>query len=96
MTTTRKDNRHGKHREELVQIAGYVTPELKALAQVTANELHTNMMDLIRDGIATQATRAGIMRNGEVVEKYKPIIAAYVDVFRARKAANNNKKENAK
>lgn len=90
----KQDSRHGKHREDLVQIAGYVTPELKAIAQVTANELHTNMMDLIRDGITTQATRAGVMRNGEVVAKYKPIIAAYVDIFNARKAAN--KKENEK
>lgn len=78
-------NRHGKHHEDLVQIAGYITPELKAIAQVTANELKTNMMDLIRDGIMSEATRAGVAKNGEVVAKYKPIVAAYVDIYRAKK-----------
>lgn len=88
---SKQSSRHGKHHEDLVQIAGYVTPELKALAQVAANELKTNMMDLIRNGITAEATRAGIMLNGEIVEKYKPIIAAYADVYRTRKAQKQEK-----
>lgn len=82
------DSRHGQHREDLVQIAGYVTPQLKAIAQVTANELNTNMMELMRNGIIQEATRAGVMRNGIITNKYKPIIAAYVDVYNERKALN--------
>ena len=84
MTTTRA-TRHGKHHEDLVQIAGYITPELKAIAQVAANELKTNMMDLIRNGIISEATRAGVTKKGEVVKKYKPIVATYVDVYRSKK-----------
>ena len=75
----KKENRHGKHHEDLVQIAGYITPELKALAQVTANELRTNMMDII---------------NGAIKPKYKPIIDAYADAYRAKKETRKQQKGN--
>ena len=78
-------NRHGKHHDDLVPFGGYITPELKAIAQVTANELKTNMMDLIRNGIAAEATRAGVMSNGIIKPEYKPIVDAYVDVYRSNK-----------
>ncbi len=89
-----KESRHGKHHEDLVQIAGYITPELKALAQVTANELRTNMMDLIRNGILAEATRAGVMINGEIKPEYKPIIDAYADAYRAKKETRKQQKGN--
>lgn len=93
MDKVKKKNRHGVHADDLVQLAGYVTPELKALAQVTANELHTNVMELIRDGIAAKASDAGVMVNGQIVDKYKPIIAAYADAYRTRKAIRKQQKE---
>ena len=90
----KKENRHGKHHEDLVQISGYITPELKALAQVTANELKTNMMDLIRNGIIAEATRAGVMRNGAIKPEYQPIIDAYADAYRAKKETRKQQKGN--
>lgn len=90
----KKESRHGKHHEDLVQIAGYITPELKALAQVTANELRTNMMDLIRNGIIAEATRAGVMSNGAIKPEYKPIINAYADAYRAKKETRKQQKGN--
>ena len=74
-----------RHDEDLVGFSGYITPELKAIAQVTANELRTTMMDLVRSGIQSEATRAGVMRDGKVTEQYQPIVAAYADVYRTRK-----------
>lgn len=86
MKTKPNKSRHGVHDETLVGFSGYITPELKAIAQVAANEKHTTMMDLVRDGIMYHATQLGIVRNGKVTDKYAPVVAAYVDVYNARKA----------
>lgn len=83
-----KKSRHGQHHEDLVGFSGYITPELKALAQVTANELHTTMMELVRNGIQSEAVRAGIIVDGKVSIKYKPIIEAYADAYRTKKQLN--------
>jgi hypothetical protein len=88
---TERKNRHGQHHEDLVGFSGYITPELKALAQVTANELKTNMMDLVRNGILNEALRAGVMCDGEVAPKYRAVVAAYADAYRAKKKLNKGK-----
>lgn len=88
----KKRNRHGQHDEGLVGFSGYITPELKAIAQVTANELKTTMMDLVRDGIRNEATRAGVMLNGQVAPKYKPLVDAYVDVYTLNKKLRKENK----
>ncbi|MBP3405199.1 MAG: hypothetical protein J6N18_03795 [Kiritimatiellae bacterium] len=85
--------RHGQHHEDLVGFCGYITPELKALAQVTANELDTTMMDLVRNGIQAEAIRAGIVVDGKIAQKYRPIIAAYADAYRTKKKLNKTRKE---
>jgi len=82
-----KTTKHGVHDEKLVGFSGYITPELKAIAQVTANERHTTMMDLVREGIIYHARNLGIVEaDGRVSKKYKPIISAYIDVYNTRKA----------
>ena len=85
--------RHGQHHEDLVGFSGYITPDLKALAQVTANELDTTMMDLFRNGIQAEAIRAGIVVDGKIAQKYRPIIAAYADAYRTKKKLNKTRKE---
>lgn len=90
--TTTKKNRHGVHHEDLVGFSGYITPELKAIAQVTANERNTTMMDLVRDGIINQAFSSGVVdSNGKPTTKYADVVKAYVDVYTTRKANRNNK-----
>ena len=91
--TGKKKNRHGQHHEDLVGFSGYITPELKALAQVTANELKTTMMDLVRNGIQNEATRAGIMLNGSITPKYRAVVAAYADAYRTKKKLQAQKGE---
>lgn len=91
----KKKNRHGQHHEDLVGFSGYITPELKALAQVTANELNTTMMDLIRNGITNEAIRAGVIVDGKVDTRYEPIISAYADAYRTKKKLNRKDKGNA-
>ena len=89
-------SRHGQHHEDLVGFSGYITPELKAIAQVTANELEMTMMDLFRDGINKAARQVGILQaDGNVSEKYRPVVDAYVDAYKTRKQLNKKEKDNA-
>lgn len=90
-----KKNRHGQHHEDLVGFSGYITPELKALAQVTANELKTTMMDLVRNGIQVEAVRAGVVVDGQIAPKYRPIIEAYVDTYKMKKMLSRKEVPNA-
>lgn len=91
-----KKSRHGQHHEDLVGFSGYITPELKAIAQVTANELEITMMDLFRDGINKAARQVGILQaDGKVSEKFRPIVDAYVDAYQTRKRLNRKEKDNA-
>lgn len=91
-----KKSRHGQHHEDLVGFSGYITPELKAIAQVAANELEETMMDLFRDGVNNEARRAGILQaDGTVAEKYRPIVEAYADAYRTKKRLNRKEKDNA-
>ena len=78
-TTTR----HGKHIEDKVQFGGMVTPEFKALAQLTASMCECSMMQLMMDGVTYYATSKGIMRNGKIVSEYKQTIEAMADIIRA-------------
>jgi len=92
----KKKSRHGQHHEDLVGFSGYITPELKAIAQVSANELQKTMMDLFRDGINKAAQQVGILRaDGTVTEKYRPVVDAYVDAYQTRKQLKKKEKENA-
>lgn len=88
----KKENRHGKHHEDKVQFGGMVTPEFKALAQLTASVSKCSMMDLMIHGINNIATGAGILKNGEVAPKYRDAIAALADIIRtslSEKRKNN-------
>lgn len=92
--TTKAKNRHGVHHEDLVGFSGYITPQLKAIAQVTANERNTNMMDLVRDGIINQAFASGVVdKNGRPTAKYAPVVSAYVDIYITRKQNRKTKGE---
>lgn len=86
----KKESRHGKHREDKVQFGGMVTPEFKALAQMTASVSKCSMMDLMINGINNIATGAGILKNGEITPKYRESIAALADIIRTTLSEKRN------
>lgn len=90
---TRQDNRHGKHHPDKVQFGGMVSPEFKAVAQLTASKLQCSLMELMQKGVDNLATGAGILRNGEVTPQYREAVAALADIIRTK--LNNTRKENA-
>ena len=85
-----KQNRHGKHHEDKVQFGGMVTPEFKALAQLTASVSQCSMIELMIHGIYNIATGVGILKNGVVTPKYQDTIAALADIIRTTLAQKRN------
>jgi len=82
-------NRPGnRHNDDNVLFGGYVPPEFKALAQLTTNKLKVrDTLTLMKDGVYALATKAGIMLNGEVLPKYKPVIAELANLIRIKNQA---------
>lgn len=79
--------KHGQHDESLVGFSTYITPELKAIVQVTANEANTDMVEIQRRGFIEQAIRLGVVdAQGRVTQKYRAAVDAYVDVYLTKKA----------
>lgn len=66
-----KTTRQGKHKEGKTLFGGYVDPEIKALAELTSEALGITFTDIIINGLKHEATRAGIMLNGEIVPKFR-------------------------
>lgn len=81
------DNRHGKHRADKVQFGGMVTPEFKAIAQLTANMLQCSLMELMQRGVDNLATGAGIIKDGKVTPQYREAVAAMTDIIKSNLAA---------
>ena len=89
-----KDNRHGKHHPDKVQFGGMVSPEFKAVAQLTASKLKCSLMELMQKGVDNFVTGAGILRNGEVTPQYREAVSALADIIRTD--LSNRRKENAR
>ena len=89
MTTTRA-TRHGKHHPDKVQFGGMVTPEFKAIAQLTANKMKCSLMELMQRGIDNLATEAGILKDGEIVKEHTKAIAAMADIIRIKLTSKRN------
>lgn len=86
-----KESRHGKHHLDKVQFGGMVSPEFKAIAQLTANILQCSMMELMQLGVNNLATGAGILRDNKVTPQYREAVAAMADIIRASLAAKRTK-----
>lgn len=89
MATTR-ETRHGKHHPDKVQFGGMVTPEFKAMAQLTANKMQCSLMELMQRGINNLAVEAGVMKDGQIVKKHLKAISAMADIIRTKLTSKRN------
>ena len=87
MKDATKKNRHGQHHPDKVQFGGMVTPEFKAIAQLTASKLQCTLMELMQKGVENLATGAGILRNGKVTPQYREAVSAMADIIRTTLAS---------
>ena len=78
----KQDNRHGKHHPDKVQFGGMVSPEFKAIAQLTANKLQCSLVELMQHGVDNLATGAGILKDGKVAPQYREAVKAMADIIR--------------
>lgn len=86
-----KDNRHGKHHPDKVQFGGMVSPEFKAIAQLTASKTKCSLMELMQRGVYNLAMGAGIMRGNKVAPEYREAVAAMADIIRTSLSAKRGK-----
>ena len=83
MVKKKRDSRHGKHHPDKVQFGGMVSPEFKAIAQLTASILQCSMMELMQRGVNNLATGAGILRDDKVTPQYREAVSAMADIIRS-------------
>ena len=76
-------SRHGKHALGMLRVSLYLSAEEKAIAVLTAEQQGKTLSDVLRSGIINEATRSGILKNGDVVEKYRSRIKAYRHILEA-------------
>lgn len=69
----------------------YVDPEIKALAVLTSDRLGISFTDIILNGLRSEATRAGILKDGDVCPECKQAYDAVLEVVKARILQNNAK-----
>ena len=79
---TKRESRHGKHNPDSVLLGAHVTPEQKALAQITSADMGTDVSSLIIEGVRYYATKRGILKNGDVVQKFRDLLVSTADVIR--------------
>lgn len=81
---TRKEDRgtrHGKHAETAFRISFYVSAREKAIAVLSAELLKSGLTDVLREGLLYAATKAGVMENGEIKEKYRERVDTYQKIL---------------
>lgn len=80
-------SRHGKHAPDAFRISFYISAEEKAAAVLTAELQGKTLTDVLRSGLASEATRAGILANGCVAEKFSQRLKAYRLILEAEAQA---------
>ena len=79
-----KQTRAGRHKELKTLFGAYVEPEIKALAVLTSDRLGISFTDIILNGLRSEATRAGILKNGEIMPECRDAFNAVLEVVKAR------------
>ena len=67
----------------MLRVSLYLSAEEKAIAVLTAEQQGRTLSDVLRSGIINEATRSGILKNGEIVEKHRMRINAYKNILEA-------------
>ena len=90
-TPERKKRTGNRHDPDKVLFGGYVTPEFKAIAMLTASMRKTDCLTLMKNGVYGEATAAGIMKNGEVLPQFTRTIAAMANHIRLNRENRKTK-----
>lgn len=80
---TDNGSRYGKHASGVFRVSLYLSAGEKAIAILTVERQSKTLSNVLRSGIMCEATRAGVMKNGVVVEKFRARISAYSQVLEA-------------
>jgi hypothetical protein len=78
-------SRQGKHKEGKVSIGLYVDADFRALIALVVDQSGETMTDVIMAGVREKATSLSIMRDGQIVDEYKPAIEVIKAAFASKK-----------
>ena len=85
-------SRHGKHDDGLVSFSGRVTPEFLAIVKLTSVQLGLNGVELMKSGIISEATRAGIISNGKITSEFLDAYHLQLEIIKKRRMDHLSKK----
>ena len=78
--------KHGGHNPDNVLLGIHVTPEQKAIAQLTANKIGNDVSTVMLNGLWAQSSRLGITDlTGNVTPEYESQIKAAAQRVREKK-----------
>lgn len=86
-----RKSRSGVHKEGKTLFGCYVDPEVKALAIMTSEKLGITFTDIIINGLRAEATRAGILSQGEIRKDVRQRYELCVALTKAKIARKGNK-----
>lgn len=77
-------SRNGKHKPGKTLLGAYVDPEIKVLAAMTSDALGITITEIILNGLYHEATRAGIMSNGQIKPEHMEAYRALVEIMKQK------------
>ena len=80
------ESRHGKHAPDVFRVSLYLSAEEKAIAMLSAERQGSTLSDVLRSGITSEATRAGVLVNGRVSKNLESRVSAYRQVLEAERS----------
>ena len=86
-------SRHGKHDDGLVSFSGRVTPEFLAIVKLTSVQLGMNGVDLMKSGIISEATRAGVISNGKITDEFLDAYQLQLEIIKKRRRDHLSERE---
>lgn len=75
----------GRHKEGKVSIGIYVEEEFRALLAFLVDRTGETATEIIMEGVRSKATALGVMKDGEILPEFKPVIEMIVAAYRERK-----------
>lgn len=94
-TEKTKKSRHGWHKPGDVLLGFHTSPEMKAVAKITASMLHTDVKTIMLDGMMAKAKILGIVdARGNVTPAFKDEVETAAHIIRSAKKERQNNNGN--
>lgn len=84
-------SRQGKHREGKISIGLYVDEDFRALLALVVDLSGDTATNIMMEGVRVKATELGILKNGIIVDEFKPALEVIKIAYAEKKGARSAK-----